>query len=82
MTMTMNNYYSLFSFLEVNIAPTPNMDAVSSRNCATRYRTDSCICPGGGVMKPAMPKPTAEMNEAMAMMSWIRETVFILCGGI
>lgn len=60
-------------YFDVNIAPTPKMDAVSKRNCATRYRTESCICPGGGVMKPAMPKPTAATNDAMAMVSWILE---------
>lgn len=52
------------------MAPTPKMEAVRSRNCAMRYRTESWISPGGGTMKPAMPKSTAATKEAMAMMVW------------
>ena len=67
-----------FFLLIENIAPTPKMEAVRRRNCAMRYKTESCISPGGGVMKPAMPKPTAAMKERMAMEIWILDIVFML----
>ena len=69
--------YAFFLLME-NIAPTPKIEAVRSRNCAMRYKTESCISPGGGVMKPAMPKPTAAMKERMAMEIWILDIVFML----
>ena len=56
--------YAFFLLIE-NIAPTPKIEAVRSRNCAMRYKTESCISPGGGVMKPAMPKPTAAFGYSV-----------------
>ena len=61
----------------VNMAPTPKMEAVSSRNCAMRYSTESCICPGGGTVKPAMPKPMAARNDVTATAVWILVIVFM-----
>lgn len=69
---------AFFLFIE-NIAPTPKMDAVRSRNCAMRYKTESCISPGGGVMNPAMPNPTAAMNDKIAIEICILEIVLMLC---
>ena len=55
------------NLLFANIAPTPKIEAVRSRNCATRYRTESWISPGGGMMNPAMPKAIAAMKERVAI---------------
>ena len=68
-----------FFLLIENIAPTPKMEAVRRRNCAMRYKTESCISPGGGVMNPPMPNPTAAINDKIAIEICILEIVLMLC---
>ena len=71
------SFFCSVIFCDANIAPTPSMDAVSRRNWAMRYSTESCTSPGGGTMKPAIPKPIAAMKAAMAMKYWILTVVFM-----
>ena len=48
------------------MAETPNKDAVSKRNCAQRYSTESSITPGGGDTNPATPNNIAAMKDHIA----------------
>ena len=72
------SFFCIEIFCDVNIAPTPSIDAVSNRNWAMRYSTESCTSPGGGVTKPAMPKPMAAKKAVRAMKYWSLTEAFMI----